>query len=1126
MKAILVLPFSCLFATVSAMAWTGGTNEADWIQLTNEVAASRAQLTNLMGQADAAGLNTDYAYVSQVVIDRFQIYATYDYEHPEEVHEAFTNVWWNNKVPDPDFPINLPFDEMQSCLEVSSNAIAELQAQLATNRVLQAPVDFTTGTMAFGAGSCLRNGEPVFPSDFTWMPDDEDLLVAFGRMGGTYYALSDMSDSNTVKASAISSDSESLAGQTARNLAFGQYFIGHKAAGWMKEEYPEIEDGGRNFVTYDTDSPLIRAWFTQLFGQYIPPVCAAQGDQPRMHLLANEPNFATREGGWLAENGVSANTMDGYEEWISEKYATISNLNATYGTSYADFHAARNGMTLPIPVSLQGRPAWYDWCRFNMDRVNDFFQFLKDGAQGNDPDGAPATIKILGGQLANSWRDDGMDMEFLANLMDVTGADLHVVPAGATVIQSKLDMEWATDYALDWREQSMMLDFYKSLHPDKPYYDSEWHGFATGKWRHFSMDRDYVRSSLWLGFSHGMNGIQSWVWGRKNTGSFLDVNSDFIGDILTQPTALDAYGRVMKELNAHAGSVTALAKQERHFMVYYCGEAAIQDLTYVDGIEEVYEALKLLNLRVGFATPSTIGSLATSQAVVVPPTAFISDASHDALVAFEQSGGHVVLVNGASASFGTNELGFAVSGNTNLAPYAEVAFGDPSAMADDLGAALAPLKPAVPVLATVTGGASQPAYGVFVNQVQEPGSGETTLVLINVHKEPRTVALSLASGMGADYRNLVTGQLVPDTHALQPYDVLLLRTENSAPRVAGTIVQWGEPGGDDGIVTNGQDFSNLYNTYNVGNVASPLQGPDYYPVSAGRSPVFNHAANKAYNVKRIGDGGAEGDYINTAKNDADYSAMVVWENFIANHGTLESLEIETRVSNATDTPSQFRWLIQKGGTAWYASAQIDTTGSYVSYSNNAPETVDWYHFTPFVGGTASVGAKASIDLSDISAVGYHATFQQPGTVAYRASQTRYFKATASSAVAASGWDGFVSRYGLSGVSTHDQDGDGKSDLYEYALGGNPTNPADQGTAPFIEYHPGNTVGCFNLEVDSPVPGITYWPEWTDNLVTGSWSSAWNLETNHPAIPGYTQAERRLDGGTNNHLFFRLSITQP
>ena len=126
-----------------------------------------------------------------------------------------------------------------------------------------------------------------------------------------------------------------------------------------------------------------------------------------------------------------------------------------------------------------------------------------------------------------------------------------------------------------------------------------------------------------------------------------------------------------------------------------------------------------------------------------------------------------------------------------------------------------------------------------------------------------------------------------------------------------------------------------------------------------------------------------------------------------------------------------------------------------------------------------------------------------------------------------GWGQHASELGLTGNPNADEDGDGESDFYEFGLGGNPTNPSVRAQTPHIQYGKDDIVSFFNWQVNATNPGISYIAEWTDNLVTGTWQGTWLSTTQSPASnPDYAQTERQMNGGTNDHLFFRLKMEQP
>lgn len=749
---------------------------AAWKRLSRDAAARHAALSSLIKEARSKNVNTDYASVSAQVVSAFRIAAQHDREHVERVRRIFRTFGYFART-DPAEADRLPFNELNACLAVADHAMAELRRQMAGRITLQEAPDISNGDMKLQAGYYRLDGRVVFPSSLVWMPKAEGFMQAFGRLGECYYHLGYLRQNGSLHEGALKRIVHSLTNQCHQNAAPVVLFMGSNPAGWMQKDYPEILTGARHFTKHDIDNPLIRTWIRGLCRELLPEVSRVCGRRPQMHLLANEPHFATRKGGWLARNGVSDFTLQKYRKWMAARYRTVDRINQTYGTSFETMEHVT--VKLPIHRALRGGPVWYDWCRFNMDRVNDWFTFLKNQVQANDLQRSPVTIKMLGFTLSTSDRDHGLDIEYLTKLQDIPGADLRVVPHDAVFYgkrEAGVDPEtdWRSRYAYNWVEQSMYLDFTKSLCPDKLFYDSEWHGFGAVSWRHFRLDRRYVRSALWLAFCHGMGAIKPWLWGRGADGA-LRESADHIGELSTQPIALDAYGRVLKELNAHAERVVAAVPDMRRFVIYYCEEAAIQEARYTGGFKDVYEALKLLNLSVGFATPSSIGGLdAGRQVLVVPPTRFIADASLRGINHFQQSGGRVMLIN-AGRSFEKDELGKARSGVGMGKPFLSLPLKSVMALTEHLDAALAAVKPALPVDLAVSDAAGKRAYGVIGRQARDKETGEPFVILNNVSRHRRTVELKRRKKSGSSWMDVITSRPVSGSIVLEPCEVRLLK---------------------------------------------------------------------------------------------------------------------------------------------------------------------------------------------------------------------------------------------------------------------------------------------------------------------------------------------------------------
>jgi hypothetical protein len=71
-------------------------------------------------------------------------------------------------------------------------------------------------------------------------------------------------------------------------------------------------------------------------------------------------------------------------------------------------------------------------------------------------------------------------------------------------------------------------------------------------------------------------------------------------------------------------------------------------------------------------------------------------------------------------------------------------------------------------------------------------------------------------------------------------------------------------------------------------------------------------------------------------------------------------------------------------------------------------------------------------------------------------------------------------------ATNDYDSDGIANLYEYGVGGSPTNAMDQGTAPTFTKVGGSFIYVHPERSDTDL--LTYTVETTTNLISGTWTN--------------------------------------
>ncbi|VGO20477.1 hypothetical protein [Pontiella sulfatireligans] len=311
------------------------------------------------------------------------------------------------------------------------------------------------------------------------------------------------------------------------------------------------------------------------------------------------------------------------------------------------------------------------------------------------------------------------------------------------------------------------------------------------------------------------------------------------------------------------------------------------------------------------------------------------------------------------------------------------------------------------------------------------------------------------------------------------------------------LIQWGASGGETDIVTSsmnllgtaGTEAAPYYTTFNEGITNSPL-GAAYYPSNTDRSPLFNYACGAAYGGASVSDGGTGADCIAFGKNQANYQQMVVWNDFLIEGASLNTLGVEIRGQNAAVT-NEVRFLVQKGDLSWYASDAFSYGNSYTPIVENVAD-LTWYEFTPLSGGSATVTNEASIGFdatTNIVAVGYYSD-QNNTNGAYQASNTRMFSATGLVAVEPppAGYDGWAIEKGLTpGVNdgkTQDADFDGLNNYGEYVFGGLPLDDTNIGTQPNFIASGGKYV--FSLIGDNTVvayvvstPDLVF-PSWTTN----------------------------------------------
>ncbi len=132
-------------------------------------------------------------------------------------------------------------------------------------------------------------------------------------------------------------------------------------------------------------------------------------------------------------------------------------------------------------------------------------------------------------------------------------------------------------------------------------------------------------------------------------------------------------------------------------------------------------------------------------------------------------------------------------------------------------------------------------------------------------------------------------------------------------------------------------------------------------------------------------------------------------------------------------------------------------------------------------------------VDNVLAPGESATFQLVASNGTAANNTYVDNiAYSGSLVPGSGYDIWADTYGLAEPADGDDDDDDLLNIYEYGLGGDPTNALNQGTAPTIgtvSIGGTNYFRYIHPQLSDPDSGITYYLKLNTDLVYGTWTNA-------------------------------------
>ena len=640
---------SCLFVHARENTTVVVPVETKTYDLRKEAEKKMGQLSKLIKKAEKKNIQTLKERTALRTAEIFMHYADWDEANLDKNTVNFSLVTKYQKEPEK-WAKMLPSFEREDIIKMMDSSMAELTAVMEGKiRRLPSPEVDWHKTRVEG-DAIMYEDQAVFLNDWTWKPSIEKYNEYHGNQDGFFLTPSYViNEDGQIKQSVINE----LKAKDDGSMGF--IFFNHTSMpSWAKKKDPTISDGpGTKYTMYDINNPLSRQIQSDLISKAVPYMAGKQYTELG-YMLCNEPHWNTIEKEWAA-GPISELAHKEFKQWLKKKHKNIETLNSVWGQNYSSFEA----IDCPkiMKADMQGTPLYFDFLAFNMDRVTEWFRFMRDEIKKYDPE-AKTHIKIMPNLWSESKRDSGIDMEALTYDSDIIGNDAS--SCGEWMWGAP--KHWQKHYSFDWVELCMAYDFYKSVSPEKIMYNTEGHFLSTGKSRDLYMSTDYVRLNYWMAYVNGLTAQQTWYWCRREDGSSRsnEDSNGYAGSNNHQPRVTNEVHNTLIDLNSVSDYIMAMQRQKKPIRIFYTKASSINKPTHMEDVFAAYESMYFNGVPVGFATKGIIEKQDNKlwDVVVVTKTPYAFESDVEALQSYIDQGGTVVIDN---ESLKTNEYGQALN---------------------------------------------------------------------------------------------------------------------------------------------------------------------------------------------------------------------------------------------------------------------------------------------------------------------------------------------------------------------------------------------------------------------------------------------------------------------------------
>ncbi len=611
------------------------------------------------------------------------------------------------------------------------------------------------------AGNFWAEGQPVMlvgGMGFGELKDEIDVYKEYGfnSIDGDFYskaAFRMQTSDNQFDETAIPGLLEWRQRFAQMNLANSFNPTLHYFPFWAMQQFADITGGdpvdclpdwsGRNrhagkrtkvyggFFPFAIDSPNLRRLVSQYYAKLMPEL--AKAPDFCVTWLMNEPTYKSKD----------PHYVELFREYLQRKYPDVAALNVAWGTQFKAFGE------IGYP-DQNGAPAKFDWLTFHQDQVAGWFEWLAAEVKKNYPQAIlsnkPMAWTLLHPEL-------GIDFEREAELWEVPGCDAGRMPE-------------SRDYSFAWEEAARLFDFQRSVAPDKPLADLEYH------YVHWpDLSAEYARATYFHSYLHGLRKSEFWYWSKGELDRTKNGGAGSENTAWSQPKI--AWGTAMAALDLRrlAKYVAAFPGRPEALIYFSKPSLYLDNAAASTALSLAHQAATGLDAPIGFATDKMIraGRLAGVKLLIVPGAKQVQNDVLQKIEEFAAAGGKVLLQGECLTQDEYGRPRAAEFAGAAAALRAESAKADELVAAFD--AAFAAAKVSRPVRTLLVEGG--PAWPLECRYAEV--DGERVVYLVGLNKAEISVKLQ-AEAPFAGWEDLISGETGADGQlTVKPLDVKLLR---------------------------------------------------------------------------------------------------------------------------------------------------------------------------------------------------------------------------------------------------------------------------------------------------------------------------------------------------------------